>query len=685
MTRSNLSWTLALGNIRRERKFFVPYILASTGIVMMFYLLVYLWNDPGLQKLAAGPTLAALMGFGTVIVGIFSVIFLFYINNFLMKRRNRELGIYNILGMEKRHIGRILQAESLVTSVLSLVGGILLGIVFSKLMHYIVMKLLGGSVGISSSISPSGVLITTVFFAVLFELIHLLNRFRVQTAKPIELLKASDTGEREPKSKMIPAILGAGLLIYGYAAALSIHDALSGLKYFFIAVLAVIAGTYLLFTSISIVILKQLKKNKSYYYSPKHFTSVSGMLFRMKQNAAGMANICILATMVLVIISTTVCLNTGIDKTIQNITPMKTSVSGTMTGISRESGLKLMKPSSQKDVVQLAEKTAASEHSEIRDILVYTAYCPVVSYHLSGKTAVYAMNGKTKNMYAEGLMIIDEAQYNAITGKSLHLKSGEVLAHTPSRIQQVKIGNQTFTAHFTTDNFLPTTASRTQGVAVVVKDMSAVRKIAAQDPASSYTFYWGIAFSASGSTAKNRIIGNKLSTQLSGKVHAYASDNAGAAKAEFYGICITHRETSSMMKGFTNGFLFLGIFLGLLFTLAAALIIYYKQIAEGYYDKNNFAIMQQVGMSQAEVRKSIRSQVKFVFFTPIIVAACHMSGAFNMMNHILQLFGLQDTQLFLKCTGITFILFTLLYLIVYLLTSREYYKIVSWKSGERME
>ena len=219
----------------------------------------------------------------------------------------------------------------------------------------------------------------------------------------------------------------------------------------------------------------------------------------------------------------------------------------------------------------------------------------------------------------------------------------------------------------------------------MVKDQNTIRKIAAQDPAPTYTLYRAVTFSASGSTAVNRAIGKSLNTKLNNSVQSYGSGIKTGARPAFFGSCITHKETYSLMKGFTNGFLFLGIFLGLLFTLAAALIIYYKQVSEGYYDKNNFAIMQQVGMSQAEVKKSIRSQVMFVFFTPIIVAACHMSGAFNMMNHILQLFGLQDTPLFLKCTGITFILFTLLYLIVYLLTSREYYKIVSWKAGERME
>ena len=684
MTSSNLSWTLALGNIRRERKFFVPYILASTGIVMMFYLLVYIWKDPGLKKISSGEMLSDLMGFGTVIVGIFAAIFLFYINKFLMKRRNKELGIYNILGMEKRHIGRILQMESLITSVISITAGILLGAVFSKLVQMIILKMLGSSAQLTGTINSQGVLYSVIFFAVLFELIQLRNRFRVQFSKPIELLKGSDSGEREPKGNIFLAIIGAAFLIAGYTIALRINDAISGIGFFFIAVTAVIIGTYLLFTSISVVILKLLKKNKNYYYKPGHFTSISGMLFRMKQNAVGMANICILATMVLVIISTTVCLNTGIDKTIQNVTPMKASLSGTMSGISKNKGLDLMTPSSQKEVIQLAKKTAAEKNSEIKDITAYTAYCPQVKYRSKNGTASYMMGYSTKT-YTGSLMIIDEQQYKAITGKNLHLSENEVLAHMPSRANHVKINDVTYNARCTADSFLPTTASRTQGGSIVVKDQNTIRKIAAQDPAPTYTLYRAVTFSASGSTAVNRAIGKSLNTKLNNSVQSYGSGIKTGARPAFFGSCITHKETYSLMKGFTNGFLFLGIFLGLLFTLAAALIIYYKQVSEGYYDKNNFAIMQQVGMSQAEVKKSIRSQVMFVFFTPIIVAACHMSGAFNMMNHILQLFGLQDTPLFLKCTGITFILFTLLYLIVYLLTSREYYKIVSWKAGERME
>ena len=684
MTGSNLSWTLALGNIRRERKFFVPYILASTGIVMMFYLLVYIWKDPGLKKISTGETLSALMGFGTVVVGVFAAIFLLYINNFLMKRRNKELGIYNILGMEKRHIGRILQMESLITSVISITAGILLGVVFSKLVQMIILKILGAPDQLTGTVNLQGVLYSVIFFSVLFELIQLRNRFRVQFSRPIELLKGSDSGEREPKGNIFLALTGAAFLVAGYTLALRVDDVLSGISFFFIAVILVIVGTYLLFTSVSVVVLKLLQKSTNYYYKPGHFTSVSGMLFRMKQNAVGMANICILATMVLVIISTTVCLNTGIDKTIQNLTPMKASLSGTMSGISKENGLKLISPASQSEVRQLAKKTAEEKNSRIQDMMVYTAYCPQVRYHSKKNTISYHLRYSTKS-YTGSLMIIDEQQYKAITGKDLHLSGREVLAHTPSRANQVRINGKAFKARCTTENFLPTTASRTQGGAIVVKDRNVIQRIAAQDPAPTCTLYRAVTFTASGSEAVNRSIGNSLNTQLNREMQSYASKAKHAEGPSFFGSCSTYTEIHSMLKGFTNGFLFLGIFLGLLFTLAAALIIYYKQVSEGYYDKNNFAIMQQVGMSNAEVKRSIRSQVMFVFFTPIIVAACHMSGAFNMMNHILQLFGLQDTWLFLKCSGITFLLFTLLYLIVYLVTSREYYKIVSWKAGERLD
>ncbi|MGN1381840.1 MAG: FtsX-like permease family protein [Eubacterium sp.] len=685
MSSSNLAWTLALGNIRRERKFFIPYITASSGIIMMFYLMIYLWKDPGIQKLSTGVMLSMMMKFGTIIVGIFAVIFLFYINSFLMKRRNKEMGIYNILGMEKRHIGQILQAESLVTSVISIAAGIVLGVIFSRLVHMIVMKILGSAAELSSAVSRPGVLYTVIFFAVLFFLIQMTSRFRIRLARPVELLKGSDTGEREPKSRLLLTILGAGFLIYGYAAALTVKDGVAGIKSFFLAVLAVIAGTYLLFASISIVVLKMLKKNKKYYYQPSHFTTISGMLFRMKQNAVGMANICILATMVLVIVSTTVCLNTGIDKVVQNMAPEKTSVYGQIVGIRRDTGLHLLDDASQKETIRMARSAAAKENAKIKRIHVFTAYNPQVKYSLKNGSAVYTLKAGA-GKYTGDMMIIDAAQYKQITGKSLSLAENEVLANTPSRVSQVKIGALTYRAHFTSEKFLPTTASQYQSGTIVVKNRAAIEKIAARDPAASYTFWRGITFTATGSDEVNKKIGNSLIVNTTWKTaRSNASKAKGARPAAYYGNCDSHANVNSTLKGFTNGFLFLGIFLGILFTLAAALIIYYKQVSEGYYDKENFAIMQQVGMSQAEVKKSIRSQVKFVFFAPLIIAACHMGGAFNMMNRILQLFGLQDTTLFLKCTGITFLAFALLYLLVYLLTSREYYRIVSWKAGKRME
>ncbi|MCH4007639.1 MAG: ABC transporter permease [Eubacterium sp.] len=685
MSSGNLTWTLALGNIRRERKFFIPYITASSGIIMMFYLMVYLWKDPGIQKLSTSVMLSMMMKFGTIIVGVFAVIFLFYINSFLMKRRNKEMGIYNILGMEKRHIGRILQAESLVTSLISIAAGILLGVIFSRLVYMIVMKILGSAVKLSSAVSQPGILYTVIFFALLFFLIQMTSRFRIHLARPVELLKGSDTGEREPKSRLFLTILGAAFLVYGYVTALTVKDGVAGIKSFFLAVLAVIAGTYLLFASISIVILKILKKNKKYYYQPSHFTTISGMLFRMKQNAVGMANICILATMVLVIVSTTVCLNTGIDKVVQNMAPEKTSVYGQIVGIRRDTGLHLMDDTSQKETIRMAQSAAAKENSKIKRIHVFAAYNPEVKYRLKNGTATYTLKSGVEK-YTGSLMIIDAQQYKQITGKSLSLAENEALVNTPARVSQVKIGRLTYKAHFTSEKFLPTTASQYQSGTIVVKDRAAIKKIAAQDPAASLTFWRSIIFTAAGSDEVNKKIGNSLIVSTTWKTaRPNASRDEGARPAAYYGNCDSHANINSTLKGFTNGFLFLGIFLGILFTLAAALIIYYKQVSEGYYDKDNFAIMQQVGMSQAEVKKSIRTQVKFVFFAPIIVAACHMGGAFNMMNRILQLFGLQDTTLFLKCTGITFLAFALLYLLVYLLTSREYYRIVSWKAGKRME
>ena len=654
------SLRLALNNIKNNRKFYLPYTLAAVGIIAMFYIICYLAMNPGVSEMSS--SLSVIMGFGVFVMALFSFIFLFYTNSFLMKRRKKEIGLYNILGMEKRHIGKILMIESLMISLTSIVFGLFCGVLFSKLVYLILSWVFGTQPPFGIDIIPGALVYTAVLFGVLFALTTVSNQMSIHLAKPIELLYGGNVGEKEPKSRGILAVFGFICLAAGYAIAITTESPLTAITLFFVAVVLVIVGTYCLFTAGSVAILKALRKNKKFYYKPGNFTAVSGLLYRMKQNAVGLANICILSTMVLVMISGTVSLYAGMGDSIDKQVPRDVSLSFTTEDAKLD----------QKKVEQFITDRAKQDGLKVTetDCMEYLAFMTVVH----GSSFQFEQ-GDTANLKAGNMFIVFTAeQYERLTGEKLQLEKGEAAAYSRGYLpEKFTIGDTGFTLKKTLERFTSIQAidaDMTDHHYLVVSDDSVLMDLYRQqrayygDNASGIEYRFDIAITG---TDQQKI-----------DYSDHLEDDIGASGAFDFLIMWTDTrvETTESYYGLVGGFLFLGIFLGIVFTFAAALIIYYKQISEGYYDKGKFEIMQKVGMSKQEVKQVIRKQVLMVFFAPLIMAGIHVLAAFRMITKLLLVFGMTNTPLFAFCTLCTFLLFAVIYALVYVITAREYYKIV---------
>ena len=564
---------LAARSLRLNRKVYLPFLLSGAVSAAMLYDILFLNMNRGIYQMKGANAVQGLLGFGAMVVAIFSFALLCYTNGFLMKRRQKELGLYNILGMEKRHMARLLFWETVYSALLCVGGGLLLGILLSKLFLLLLCAVMQAEVPFGFEVPSAAVTYTIVGFGAIFLLNYLMNLFRLGRVKPIELLRGTESGDREPKTKWLVALLGLVTMGAGYYLSITAEDPMNALFLFFLAVLLVIVGTYCLFTAGSIALLKALRKNKAYYYQTRHFTAVSGMLHRMKRNAAGLASICILSTMVLVTVSTTLCLYVGVDEMLDLM-----YCRDVQTSVNRGA------PEDLPKVKALYERKAAELGVEMKDFAALCFYAPATEY---------ANNRTDINPYlpqADGADPVGDPSDGPL---------------------RVYVGC----------NLAPDADASlfAASVAVGTRDL----------PLSSS---W------------------------------YFTEDCRAGRTDFW---------ASL-----GGFFFIGLFLGSLFLMAAVLIVYYKQVSEGYEDARSFVIMQQVGMTESEVKSSITSQISLVFFLPLLAAACHTAGAFPMTKLILTLFGLSNTGLFLLCSVATLLVFAVVYFLIYRLTAREYYRIV---------
>ena len=663
----NLYPRLAATNLKKNRRFYLPYLLACIVIVALFCIILTLASDPYLGQMQHGGSVSQVLGFGVLIMALFSAIILFYTNSTFTKQRKREFAIYNILGMEKRHISYVLFWESLYTAAMTLFFGLVAAGVFSKLLQLVLVRLIGGEATFGLNISLMSIGYTAVFFGALF-LLLLLNTIRIiHLSNPVQLLRAGSEGEREPRSKWILALLGAVCLAAGYIISLRTNAALYAIQYFFPAVILVIIGTYLTFIALSIVVLKALRKNRRYYYKTSHFATVSGLIYRMSRNAAGLASICILSTMVLVTVSTTVSLYKGVDAYAAVRWP-------------QDMTLTLMTDKQTNTVPDVAPVLQVVDDAMTRSGLTQSnvhGYRTVRFSTLRSGDALDQFTGSGVDAYT--VMVLDTEGYADLTGEQVTLAPGDALAWTDGKPfgDTVTICGRAFRLR-QLDSFPLDSGSSIMGLHtlyLVVPDLDSVLELRAQQ--NAYASEHGGTRSMLNYTYQFDLSGTD-DEQLDA-LHTLLSDPAFASAAEAANVQYTtdmRADGYPTLRSMYGGFLFLGFFLGFVFLFATVLIIYYKQVSEGYDDRGRFRIMQQVGMTPKEVKATIRTQVLLMFFLPLVTAAIHIAFAFPLIKQIVFAFGLQNVHLFLLCTLGTFGVFALLYTFVYLLTARTYYRIV---------
>lgn len=659
-----LYFRLAVTNLKNNRQFYVPYILAGIVSVMMFYIMRTIQGSTGIASMRGAGTLSIVLTMGLVIVGICACIFLFYTNSFVMKRRKKELGVYNILGMEKRHIAKVMAWESIILYLLSVCGGLLIGIVFHKLAAMFLYKLTGVSESIPFYISGWGCIQTAELFGILYLLMLFYNFLQVRLANPIALLHGDSVGEREPKAKWFSAISGVICILAGYYLAVTVEEVIMAVNIFFVAVLLVIAGTYILFVSVSIAFLKILKGNKKYYYQTTHFITVSGMLYRMKRNAVGLANICVLSTMVLVIISTTVCLYAGLEDSLKNNFPAEISITLYRDFIPEVSERELLME--QLFAAGKEQNRKLTEVSEYADIVVVT--------HIEGnKVECFDNTNDSYNFTEMGMLyLMTRADYERFTGHSYEaIPQGSVMVTSPITFDEdsiVLFGTEYPVARkmdIPTDfpnkeieGFL----NPQQICYVIVEDANALSPFLAESQVQYH-----IEIEMDGTPEERKMYASAVREVLDAhRTEPGFQTRIVNARAE-------QRDSYMEMNG---GFLFLGLFLGSMFLMITVLIIYYKQISEGFEDRERFAIMIKVGMGRSMVKTAINTQVRTVFFLPIAVAVIHLVMAFPMLKIILYVFGLMNTTLFAGCLVATVAVFAVIYFVVFKLTSSSYYRIV---------
>lgn len=652
---------LAAGNMKKNARTYVPYMLTCIITVAMYYIVKSLSQNPGVKEMIGGGYLSELMFIGSHVVALFAVIFLFYTNSFLVKRRKKEFGVFNILGMEKRHLAWVLGWETAYLALGSLVLGLLLGIIMDKAMYLLVGKIIGGGVPLGFFVSARVIGQTVQIFAVIFLLICINAIRQVHVADPIALLQAGNAGEKEPSTRWLLALAGLVSVGGGYYIAVTVSDPVASLLLFFVAVVLVIIGTYLLFTAGSIALLKILRKNRKYYYRTRHFVSVSGMIYRMKQNAVGLANICVLSTMVLVMVSTTTSLMIGMEDVVRERYPADIMVY-----------FKEDAPQGNQAYIEAIRALQRERGLAVKNEMAYL-YLGLSASHEYKYEESHEIGVTSALDYMDELFLITLDDYNAVMKERKTLEEDEVMVYsnrTSFDIPVFRLLGREYRVAEKLDSFVGNgqySAYISNTVYIVVPDREALLEIYdAQrellgENARGIRQVYGFDMDAD-EEEQNAFYNDLLDCMAQNGISAVTEARA---------------EAKSSFISLYGGLFFIGVFLGVLFVMATVLIIYYKQISEGYDDRERFSIMQKVGMSRDEVKSAIHSQVVTVFFLPLIVAGIHVTAAFPLISKLLVLMQLTNTKLFIACTGACFLVFAVMYVFVYNLTARTYYRIVS--------
>lgn len=665
---------LAKQNIRNNKSTYIPYMITCIFCIAMIYMMEFLRDCPTLdQAVRQADEVRMIVFTGEIVVEIFCIIFLIYSNSFLMKRRQKEIGLYNILGLERNHIGIVMFLETIITSIGSLAGGIAAGIIGSKLALLLLLKLLHIPSVLGFYISVKGIFTCLFMFGIVFLMILFLNLAKIHLSRPVELLRGNNTGEKEPAAKWLMALIGFICLGAGYYLAVTTESPIKAITIFLLAVILVMAGTYLLFTAGSIVILKFLRRRKSFYYRTGNFISISGMLYRMKQNAIGLASICILSTGVLLMISMTVSIYFGMNDIMLNRYPYDVDMS--VTSISEEEC---------QTAIEAFEKTIADNKVPVEKS-VEEIYLDIVCSKNGDQILIKPANTIRNSDSVLVLSLFTQAEYERLTGISANLNDGEIFAWYPSAVQKdsVTVDETEFTVKKWLDkNPLTCGEDAVSDNAVLVVTDEDFKKfdemrtemykgVSSAPAGEDLTLHLGL--DITGSETDKIDFGTPVM-----EVVKDLKKNGGLSENSWITSGIRQQEYESYYAD-NGSLLFIGIFLGSLFLMGTAMIIYYKQISEGYEDQKRFEIMQKVGLSRREVRSSVRRQILMVFFLPLLMAMLHITMAFPMIRRMLLLFGMTNTKLFIGCTAGTVLIFAVVYGLIYLMTARSYYHIVERK------
>lgn len=679
--RANLYPKLAWDGIRKNKRFYLPYILTCIGMVMMFYIIHYLAAMPTLKEMPGGDSMTMVLGFGFWVIALFAVIFLFYTNSFLMRRRQKEFGLYNMLGMGKHHLSILLLWENGILFSISMVGGLLSGILLSKLAELFMIMLMGGEATYTLRIDPEAFRDTWTIFIPVFALIFVKGLIQIRRSSAVNLVKSDTVGEKPPRANYVLGIAGILILAGAYYIALSIKSPLIAMAWFFLAVCMVIVATYLLFISGSVMLCRLLQKNKRYYYKPNHFVSVSSMVYRMKRNGAGLASICILCTMVLVIMMGAGSLYVGQEESLNTRYPHEFAASVDFL--------------TEGETKRYSEEKADYFYAQVDEVLN--------SYDVTPENAEQVLSTTATGMLKDGALILDPSTvdaantetmeyvtqiyliplsaYNQCMGTDKTLNSGEVFLHCVRRTYDAPVitlsdGTVLTVKEHLTDMMGSGEAAMQiiPSMFIVTDDIEAVMESFNKELGSMSGEYKcrlevSYSFDADLSEEQQMELGEAIRERVreldytgDGGFYSYNVECKAEERADFYGLF--------------GGIFFLGIFLSILFLAATVLIIYYKQVTEGYEDEARFEIMRKVDMTAKDIRKSINSQMLTVFFLPLVTAAVHTAFAFPIVQKLLAIFNLRNTALSLMVTGVAIVIFGIFYGVIYKITSNAYYSIV---------
>lgn len=662
-----LTSKLALSNLKQNRKLYYPFAIAVILTTMILYSFIALASTPHLEDSYGGGAARTVLGFGSFVVQLVVIILVAYANGYVMKNRSKELGLYSVLGMEKKHLLVMTLWELLIFYILTVGAGLGLGLLFDRLIFALLLKCMGLPVVIQSTFQLGAILDTLLGLALAFALILLLNSFRLLRYSSLNLMQKKKAGEKKGRFLLVQTLLGLGLLGIAFYLALTVERPVAAVQGFFIAVILVILATYLLFNAGSITFLRFLKGRKSYYYKPENFISVSNLIARMRKNAAGLATISILSTMVLVTLTGSLNIFIGGQNYLDTVYPSDYMISvGHMTSDAETEPV-------IEDVQAQIKKTADATHLSDYQV-TQTTYWSAEIRKIDGK--VLEVNDQStpatdQELKTEGTVyFFDQATYEQLTGQKVDLGENEILAYGyqyPGRLDsQLEINGKTFTIKQKLDsNFIqgkiPQDAlfQHQMGLYLVLPDLNQLGLKVDKN----------LEFSINAKNKDNKDFTGGVTKEL------YSTDKMSQYGATYFG----GYERYSIEKEWRESagtVLFIGVFLSVIFLLATVLVIYYKQISEGYEDRENFVILQQVGLDQKQTATTIRKQILTVFFLPLFFSFLYLGVAYKMIAKIVAILGANNAGLVLQTTLSICAVFFISYVLVFLLTSRSYRKIV---------